>query len=386
MSYLKEYEKEIYGCTMLRCGGCGISCPGFTAEGFESNTPRGRMRIARGVLEGKLELTDSLVERIYLCNQCGYCRLRCAFSPVEVVYALKAEIFKAGRAPKEVYVMAQSEKEHNMCHKPHEKRLDCLPPEMRTPRKADVLFFLSCFPAYEVPKSVQSTARILDKAGVRWTTLGKEEWCCGLPMLEFGMMEKSKEYLGHNVNAINEAARNLGISKMITSCPGCATMFKRYPKRFGLTLNVDVLHTTEFFYQLIKAGNIKFKEWKTKCAYHDACFLGRWQGVYQEPRESLKAIPGLQLTEIETNRDFSSCCGSIPWWDVHPAYGMRPDVRHICLTHKITLKRIKQIEDTGADTVVVACHGCLTLGAMLKGKRSRVKVMLISEALSQNMI
>jgi len=371
---------------MLRCGGCGITCPGFTAAGFESNTPRGRMRIAKGVLEGKLELTDALVERVFLCNQCGYCKLRCTFSPVDVIYALKAEIVKAGKAPQEIYAMAKSVQFHNMCFKPHANRLDCLPEEMRTPRKADVLFFLSCYPAYEVPSSVQATTKILNEAGVKWTTLGKDEWCCGLPMLEYGLPEKFREHFEHNVNAINKASENLGVTQMIASCPGCATAFKIYPKRFGLTLNVEVLHTTEFFNQLIKEGKIRFKEWKTKCTYHDACFLGRWQGIYQEPRECLKAIPGVQLVEIEPNKDFSSCCGSIPWWDVHPGYGVHLDVKHIRLTHKITLKRIKQIEETGADTVVVSCHGCLTLGLMLRGKHSKIDAKLISEALAQNLI
>ena len=385
MSYLEQYEDAIYGCTTLRCGGCGTSCPGFTAEGFESNTPRGRMRIARGVLEGKLELTDVLVERVYFCNECGNCRLRCSFDPVDVIRALKAEIVKAGRAPREVHAKFESIKNHhNLCFAPHENRLDCLPEEMRAPREADVLFYLSCFAAYAVPSSVRATARILDEARVRWTTLGKEERCCGLAALQYGFLEKGEELVRHNVAAINNAAGNLGVSKMITSCPTCAACFKMLPQRFGLTLNVEVLHSTELFHQLIREGKLRFKEWNTTCVYHDSCYLGRWQGVYEEPRESLEAIPGVHLVEAEPNREFSQCCGSIPWWSTRPSSGV--DERHVRLSERIARKRIQQIEETGADTCVVSCTGCLTLGRTIEGRRSKTKVMMISEALARSLI
>jgi heterodisulfide reductase subunit D len=386
MSYLKEYEDEIYGCTTLRCGGCGLLCPGYTAVGFESNTPRGKMRIARGVLEGELELTDALVERIYFCVQCGACTDRCAFSPTHVVDALKAEIVKAGKGPRQAVIMSQSLEQHNMCFQPHEKRLECLPEEDRKPRKADVLFYVSCHPAYLSPTSVHATGKVLDAAGVKWTTLGEDEWCCGLPMIQAGMPDKAREYFEHNVEAINRAAKDLGVTKLIASCPGCTTGFKKFPARYGLKLDVEVLHTTEFFAQLIRERRMRFKEWEATVAYHDACQL-RWQGVYDEPRECLKAIPGVELVEIEPNRDFASCCGAIPWWGSWEiASGLRPDPRYVHLTHKITLQRIREIEETKADTLVVGCRGCLKLRTMLKAKRSTIKVMLISEALEENLI
>ncbi len=386
MSYLEEYRDEIYGCTTLRCGGCGTSCPGF-AGGFESNTPRGRMRIARGVLEGELELTDALVERVFLCNMCGHCKMRCAFSPVDVVYALKAEIVKAGKAPPEVYAMLESIKDHNMCFKPHEDRLNCLPEELREPREAEVLFFLSCHAAYHRPESVHSTAKILDAAGVRWTTLGLEERCCGVSMIQYGLPEKGEELLTHNVRAINEAAATLGVTTMIASCPGCATMFKDWPRKYGLSLDVEVLHTTELFHRLIEAGKLRFKEWDTTCTYHDACWLGRMQGVYEEPRESLKAIPGLRLVDSEPNRDMSPCCGSIPWWTGRTAsLGLKVDPRHVRHAHINTRKKLQQIRETGADSLVVACTGCLILERMMTARHGKVDVKLISDALAERLI
>ncbi len=386
MSYLREYEDQIYGCTSLRCGGCGTSCPGFTAIGLESNTPRGKMRIARGVLEGTLELTDALVERVYFCVQCGQCAHRCAFTPLHVVDALKAEIVKAGRAPRQVYVMSESLKEHNMCFRPHAQRLDCLPEEARTPREAEVLFFVSCHPAYKSPETVHATAKILDYAGVKWTTLGEDEWCCGIPMIQCGMPDKAREYFVHNVEAMNRAARTLGVRTLISSCPGCNSGFKVYPKRFGLNLDLEVLHTTEYFHRLIQQGRLRFKPWETRCAYHDACQL-RWQSIFDPPRACLEAIPGLDLVELETKREFAACCGGIPWWGSWAtASGVRPDVRVVRLLHTITNSRVREIEDTGASVVVVGCRGCLTLDSMCKGKQNGIKVLLISEALERHLL
>lgn len=274
-----------------------------------------------------------------------------------------------------------------MCFQPHEKRLDCLPEEIRIPREADVLFFVSCIPAYIMPTSVLATAKILDAAGVRWNTLGKDEWCCGYPMLEYGMLKMANAMLRHNVNAINRAVSNIGVKKMTTSCPACTLWFKIYPAKFGMSLNVEVLHTTELFYQLIKEGKLRFKEWKTTCVHNDACALGRAQGVYQEPRESLKAIPGLHLVEAESNRDQTLCCGSVPWYTSPRSFPIQVDSRHIDMAHKIMLKRVQQLEETGADTVIAACTGCVrVIGDMMKDRQNKTEVMLISEALARSLI
>ena len=80
-------------------------------------------------------------------------------------------------------------------------------------------------------------------------------------MIQYGLPEKGEELLTHNVKAINEAAAALGVTTMIASCPGCATMFKDYPRKYGLSLDVEVLHTTELFHRLIEAGKLRFKEW-----------------------------------------------------------------------------------------------------------------------------
>lgn len=387
--YLKKYEKQIYGCTSLRCGNCGISCPGFAAGGFESNTPRGRMKIARDVLEGKLELTEELGERIYLCNQCGYCQIRCSFNPVDVFFALKAELYKAGKAPQEVYTKAEAcVKNHNMCLKPHEERMNCLPEKMRTPRKADVLFFLSCIPAYRRPESVQATAEILNAAKVKWTTLGEEEWCCGLPLVQYGLPEKAEEQLRHNVEAINKAAQNLGVTTMIASCPGSFQWFKRYPSRYGLTLNVKVLHTSQLFAELVREGKIRFKDWKTTCVYQDACQMGRWAKVYEEPREVLKAIPGVNLVEAESNRDLALCCGSIPWWCTPAPEGVYVEERHAELADKASRKRFKEFEtSTNANMIVTNCTGCQRILSKMAGEiNPKIEVQMLSEVLASKLI
>ena len=98
MSSLKKYEKDIYLCTTCRDGGCGILCPDFDVLGFESSTPRGKMRIARGLLEGRLEITEALIRTIYTCTGCGYCATRCSNNPHDVMLALRSHLIEAGKA------------------------------------------------------------------------------------------------------------------------------------------------------------------------------------------------------------------------------------------------------------------------------------------------
>ena len=95
----------------------------------------------------------------------------------------------------------------------------------------------------------------------------------------------------------------------------------------------------------------------------------------------------MHLVEAEPNRDLALCCGSIPWYCAPRSFGVPVDARHVRLAHGITRKRVQQIEETGADTVVAACTGCVrVIGGMMKGRRSKTKVMLISEALARNLI
>jgi len=352
------------------------------------------MTIARGLLEGRLELTDPVVERILSCCDCGYCAVRCSPDIVEAIRAMKAEIAARGKMPMPgVQVAKFVVSNHNLSSRPHEERFAWIPEELRSPRKADVLYYAGCGGCYSVPAECRATVKILDKAGVKWTTLGTEEWCCGYILYELGAPDKVGEMTEHNVNALNNAVKSLGVSKVIFQCAACLHFFREYPKRYGQTIDptLKLLHVTEFFNELIEQGKIKLKEWKGTCVYHDNCVLGRREGIYEAPRENLKAIPGSRLVEMEQNRHFSQCCSGMPrFLGAHPGYSVEPDaqsMRYRDLANALTEKRLKAAEETGADVLVTTCTGCQrTMGLMARKNHARIEVRTLSEVLADLLI
>jgi len=391
-SVLKKYEKDIYSCTTCRDGGCGIFCPSFEMVGFESYTPRGRMRIARGLLEGRLDITEPLIRTIYSCTDCGYCATRCSNNVYDVMRALRTVLIDSGKAHPSVERIVESYREnHNPAFAPHEERFDWLPEELRAPRKADVILFAGCYASHHTPWMVKSVVKILDKAGVRWTTLGLDEWCCGEVAMQLSLPDLSNEFMIHNVNAINNAVKNLGVSRVVSQCPGCAHQLRSRPRELGLTLDAEVLHVTELYDELIKEGKLQFKESKRTYVYHDACLLGKWQGIYEVPREIIKAIPGATLVEMEPRvRDLSQCCsGIIKRWGGGAGYGVPLVQFYNDIGKGLVVKRLKSARDSGAETLVSVCGGChrsFVGGNSERAEKEGLNILLISTLIEDLMI
>ena len=149
--------------------------------------------------------------------------------------------------------------------------------------------------------------KILEAAGVKYTVLKGEEWCCGLPAYQLGLRDRAREMSEHNAKYITAT----GVKTVIASCPGCARALKlEYPK-WGTELNVEVLHHTEFIKKLLDEGRLKLKKPITKkLTYHDPCHLGRDMGIYDAPREILKQASESDILEMFATREKALCCGS----------------------------------------------------------------------------
>jgi heterodisulfide reductase subunit D len=377
-SALKKYEKDIYLCATSRDGGCGILCPSFEILGFESNTPRGRMRIARALLEGRLKVTDTLKKRIYSCTGCEYCSARCSNNPHDVCLALRSHLIETGEAHADYSLLFDSErKNHNPIFRPHEERFAWLPEELRAPRKADVVLFAGCYAAFQYPYILQKIVDILDHTGVKWTTLGSDEWCCGEVPEQLGREDLGNAYLKHNVFAINRAVKNLGVSTVVTKCPDCARRLKLYPARLGVTLEARALHVSELYSELIKEGKLKFRESKKTYVVQDACGMGRRQGVYEAPREIIRAIPGAKLVETEPRtRDFARCCtGDVRRWGACVGYGLPIDEFYHDYSERLIKEEVESIKEVGGDTLVSVCSGCHRAYGQTTDERAKMDVI-----------
>ncbi len=231
-------------------------------------------------------------------------------------------------------------------------------PTLAEKPNAEVLFWVGCTPALEQRSQAiaRSMAKVLKAAGVDFAILGDEETCTGDPARRMGNEYLFQVLAQQNIDTLN----GYNVKKVVTICPHCFnTMKNEYPQLGG---NFEVLHYSQFVDQLIRSGKIKpVKMMNVTMAYHDSCFLGRHNGVYDEPRNVAKAIPGLKLVEMGSHcRERGFCCGAGGghMW-IEESQGTR--VNHV---------RTEQFLETEAQTVGVSCPFCLqmmTEGIQAKG-------------------
>ena len=243
---------------------------------------------------------------------------------------------------------------------------------------AEVLFWVGCTPALE--QRSQSVARamasVLKRAGVDFAILGTEETCTGDPARRMG-----NEYLYQVLARQNiETFNRYEVKKIVTICPHCFNTIKNeYPQLGG---QYEVLHYSEFVAQLIEEGKIKpLVTVDATVAYHDSCYLGRHNGVYDAPRQIARAIPGVKLVEMERCRERGFCCGAgggHMWLEESRG----PRVNHV---------RTDQFLETEADTVGVSCPFCLQMfvegigsNESASGKQARDLLEILDESLGQD--
>lgn len=385
MKEISAYKDMLTKC--IRCGFCQAHCPTFKAAGAEPFVARGRMEMINATFDGRLEgYTEGVMKRMNQCLLCGNCTLNCppGIEIEKIVEAFRAAYIKEKGIPdvlnsvkvnvNEMGNITGDKAENRMLWiKNIESELEGI----KINEPAEYAYFAGCVPtlypsAYSIP---QAFARILKAANVSFTLLGQEEECCGYPLAIGGLPDEARKVAESNLKKLKE----LGVKKLVTSCPSCYHMWKDYyPELLGHDLEVEILHSTELLSQLVSEGKLKFKEIPMEITYHDPCDLGRKSGIFDPPREILENIPGIVLKEMQYNRLDSRCCGG----------GGNLEMNDSKLSNKVAQDRIKQAMDTGAKTIVTACQQCKrTLQAGARAMKARVKVKdiceVVFEALSQ---
>jgi Fe-S oxidoreductase/nitrate reductase gamma subunit len=238
----------------------------------------------------------------------------------------------------------------------------------------DLLYWVGCTAALDERnmKVSQATVKILKAAGINFGILGMEESCCGEPARRMG-----DEYLFQTLAQQNiETFKRYNIKKILTTCPhGYNTLKNEYPQFGG---SFEVVHHTQFIAELIRDGKLKLKGLDTSkvVCYHDSCYLGRYNDIYQEPRDILSAISGARKVEMARAGTTSFCCGGgggHMWMEEEPA-------------KRVNVKRTEDILRAKADLVATACPFCLVMfedGLKTKGVEETVKAMDLSELVAQ---
>jgi len=210
----------------------------------------------------------------------------------------------------------------------------------------EVLYFPCCTLAYdpEATKVACATVNILEKAGVDFGILGLQEVCCGEAVRKAG-----NESLFHRLAESNiKTFRENGVRKIVTTSPHCYYTFKKeYPELGG---HFEVMHYTQYLGELINEGRLKLtKEVRKKVVYQDPCYLGRHSGIYDEPRQVLNSIPGLELVEFPNTRENGLCCGGGGgriWMETKKG-------------ERFSDIRVEQAVNIGADIIATACCYCM---------------------------
>ncbi len=242
----------------------------------------------------------------------------------------------------------------------------------------DILFWVGCAGSFDqrAQKITAAMARILNKVGLNYAILGKEEACTGDPVRRAGNEFMFQMMAYQNIQVLN----NYGITKIVTACPHCFNTLKNeYPELGG---NYEVIHHTTLIQQLIDEGKIKMKEGGSfkgsKITYHDSCYLGRSNDIYEAPRKVLEALDG-ELVEMKRCKSNGLCCG---------AGGAQMFKEEEKGTTRVNIERTNEAISTGASVIAAACPFCNTMmtdGVKLADKEEQVKVLDIAELIAASM-
>jgi heterodisulfide reductase subunit D len=368
-------EEAIAPC--YQCGTCSATCPTAYAMDY---SPRALWRLVE--LGAHEEVLKS--NTFWMCTACYSCTVRCPRDiPIsESMRQLRELYIQHDVGPLESglsAVLDAVDATHNIANESNDNRLIWSanlperPPQLET-RQAEVLYFIGCvgalFPqTYGIP---QSFVQILGEAGVDYTVLGGDEWCCGYPVYGAGMKSRLAEIAEHNCARLAET----GAQTIVTTCPSCYyTWHHLYPEVLGHAMPAEILHAAEFLTRLIDEGKLTLGPVEDVVTYHDPCDLGRKSGVYDAPRQVLRSIPGLTFHEMAQHGADGLCCGG----------GGDIAMYATDVSADVAQRRMRQAELVGARYIVSACQQCKrTLADGARKARIRIRPIDITELVWQS--
>lgn len=330
----------------FQCGLCDTVCPWNKVRQFS---------MRKLIREATFGLTEIDGEDIWRCTTCGRCPAQCprGVKQIELGVSLRRvaagyEVFPASVKSART-ARASLISEGNPLQVPRQKRADWAKEHaVKTYSEGmELLFFVGCYLSYDprMKKVAAATADILKKAGVNFGILGNKENCCGESIRKFGSEQVFKTLAKENIKTFVEN----GVKKILVSSPHCYHTFKNeYPE---FMVNFEVVHISQYLQELLADGRLQLnKQFTKKVTYHDPCYLGRHNNIYEQPRTVLNGIGGLELVEMVESRRNSLCCGGGGgriWMDT-PQDQRFSDIR------------LKQAVQTGARVLVTSCPYCIT--------------------------
>jgi Fe-S oxidoreductase len=364
--FVQKYD--LYGC--FQCGKCTGGCP---------VSLKSKLNIRKLMIEVLLRENVGMVvhrEELWDCTTCKTCTLRCprGLEPMDLLIGMRGLLVEEGHIPKTIIDALESAYKYgNPWGAAKQKRNDwssaLAPKSFPRGDKAANLYFVCCTAAYDT--RVQNVARSLvqcfRRIGYDFATLGNDETCCGSEIRRMGEEGLFEILMEENLQSFNK----YDIRSIVTTSPHCYNTLKNDYNQDGL----EVRHYTQVLAEAIEKRNPFVGEIKKTVTYHDPCFLGKQNGIFDEPRRILESIPGVTLIEFDRSREKSLCCeggGGRMWVDSSDQGARLAEIR------------VQDAVEMGAEILATACPFCLlTLEDAVKttGNEEKLRVMDISEIL-----
>ena len=413
---LKDYQGDMGMC--CRCSACkfvpmqkvngtdfSYACPSIARYNFHAYSGGGRMNIGTAAVKDGMKYTDKLLDIVYNCQLCGACDISCKYAMdmevLDPITEFRMQCIADGKTNPALDKAVANLKKTGALVPVKGKRGDWargLDVKNAAKEKVDVLFHVGCLTSYDKDmwKLAKATVKILEKAGVDFGIFGDDETCCGGRAYQMGYKDAFMAQAKKNMAMIKKA----GVKTLVTGCADGYQAFKVLYDKFDLKGSLEVMHISEYIAKLIEDGKLKpKKKVNLSVTYHDPCRLGRlgepwihWSGkkipgdrfvfdppkpyrrgangVYEPPRDVIKSIPGVKLTEMVRIKEYSWCCGA-----GGGVSDSNPD-----FASWTARKRIDEAVATGAEAIVTACPWCeKTFNEAIEKSGSSMKVLDIVE-------
>jgi len=367
--------KESGGDAFKRCFQCGLCdtvCPWNRVRTFSMR------KLVRQATFGFTEIES---EEMWLCTTCGRCPQQCPrdVQQIESGVALRRVATEYGVFPNSVKPIRTASGsligEGNPLGEERKNRGEWAKGQsVKTfSEEMEILYFPGCYPSFDprAKKIATATAKILNAAGVDFGILGAKESCCGESIRKTGDEELFKRLAKENIKTFIDN----GVKRILVSSPHCYHTFKNeYP---DFRVNFEIVHITEYILELMNAGRLTLTQpVERKITYHDPCYLGRHNGIFDPPREILKRVSGLELTEMPDTRIDSLCCGGgggRVWMETQKG-------------ERFGDLRIDQAIDVKAEQLVTACPYCITMfedSRVTMGADEKIEIKDITEIIQE---
>ena len=321
---------------------CRHVCPTFFAWRSDAPTPHGRALLLHQEITGTRELDDRGIEVLYQCLECSHCLTWCKpeIDIATLVELKRRDIVEQGRQPKGIQKLSKSvRKTFNPFDEPSEERSGWLKP--KESKGTPILYFVGCLASYREKEIAKATVSALEILGYQ-VIIAEDERCCGSPLFRTGDEVGGFDMAKHNAAVLND----MEVKEIIASCPGCYRVLTQDYPNHGLEINKPVRHISEILSDSLT--KLPTSTFEGNITFHDPCHLGRHCGIYDAPRDVIAQVTGKPVTEMERNRENSTCCGN--------GAGLRtlfPDA-----AKKIGAERVRHAKNLDAKYLVTTCPFC----------------------------